>query len=204
MMAWPCSIRQADGLDFWESLEGMLVRVDDAVVVGPTNGFREAWVVGDGGHAATGVNRDGGITLAPGDFNPERIQLQAVTGLIGNPDIRLAVGDRIDHAVGVESYAFGNYEVVLTELGTVTAAARPPIRTRLDKAPDRLLIGSYNVENLDPKLEDRRSGGRSQGRYRRRCWPRPICGDRRTGRRGHGHPGHPGPAGGPGRATGPS
>jgi hypothetical protein len=132
----------ADGLDFWESLEGMLVRVDDALVVGPTNGYREFWVVSDGGRNATGINVDRGMTVAPGDLNPERIQLQAVTQLIGNPELRLAVGDRIEHAIGVVSYAFGNYEVLLTEVGPVMEAARPPLRTRLTKAPDRLLIGS--------------------------------------------------------------
>ena len=30
-----------DGLDFWESLEGMLIAVSDAEVVGPTNDFGE-------------------------------------------------------------------------------------------------------------------------------------------------------------------
>jgi predicted extracellular nuclease len=143
----------ADGLDFWESLEGMLVRVDDAVVVGPTNRFRETWVVGNGGRGVTGFNKDGGITVAPGDFNPERIKLPAVGQVIGDAEFRLTIGDRIEHVTGVVSYAFGNYEVVLTEAGPVTAAARPPIRTRLTKAAERLLVGSYNVENLDPKVE---------------------------------------------------
>ncbi len=67
---------ETDGLDFWESLEGMLVRANDLVVVGPSNGFHENWVVADNGAAASGMNTDGGITVAPGDFNPERIQLR--------------------------------------------------------------------------------------------------------------------------------
>ena len=41
-----------DGIDFYESLEGMLFQVDDVVVVGPTNGFGETWVLGDDGAAA--------------------------------------------------------------------------------------------------------------------------------------------------------
>jgi hypothetical protein len=37
-----------DGIDFYESLEGMRVQVNDALVVGPTNQYGETWVVGDG------------------------------------------------------------------------------------------------------------------------------------------------------------
>ena len=42
----------SDGLDFYESLEGMRVQVDDAVVVGPTHDFgsnRELYVLADHG-----------------------------------------------------------------------------------------------------------------------------------------------------------
>ena len=38
-----------DGLDFWESLEGMRVQVDNPVAVGPTHPFGETPVVGDDG-----------------------------------------------------------------------------------------------------------------------------------------------------------
>ena len=47
-----------DGIDYWESLEGMLLQIDDAVVVGPTNQYGETWVIGDGG--AGGDTIDGG------------------------------------------------------------------------------------------------------------------------------------------------
>ncbi len=36
----------SDGIDFYESLEGMLLQVNDAVAVGPTSGFGEVFVVG--------------------------------------------------------------------------------------------------------------------------------------------------------------
>src|SRR5919106_777429 len=64
-----------DGIDFYESLEGMRVRVNDAVAVGPRNQFGETPVVGDGSSFA-GVDtvRDG-VVIRPDDFNPERIIL---------------------------------------------------------------------------------------------------------------------------------
>jgi hypothetical protein len=64
-----------DGIDFYESLEGMLVQVNNARVVGPTNRFGEIWVVGDNGSNASGANMRGGLTLIESggvvDFNPD-------------------------------------------------------------------------------------------------------------------------------------
>jgi predicted extracellular nuclease len=82
----------SDGIDFWESLEGMLLRVNDAVVVAGTSPETpdEAWIVADGGRNATGMNSSGGITISPGDFNPERIWIE----IEGNNPPRLAIGDR--------------------------------------------------------------------------------------------------------------
>ena len=65
----------ADGLDFYESLEGMRVQVDDAVVVGGTTSFGEIAVVGDGGAHASIRTLQGGVYIRPDDFNPERIIL---------------------------------------------------------------------------------------------------------------------------------
>ncbi|PXF40551.1 hypothetical protein BWQ96_09746 [Gracilariopsis chorda] len=59
-----------DGLDFYESLEGMRVRVKNAVVISPKSRFGAIWVVGDGGVGATGLNERGALTIAQNDFNP--------------------------------------------------------------------------------------------------------------------------------------
>ena len=78
-----------DGLDFHESLEGMLVRVQRPEVVGPTNSFRELPVVAHG--AATPRTARGGVVVRPDDFNPERMILDDV--LKPMPDAN--VGDRL-------------------------------------------------------------------------------------------------------------
>ena len=63
-----------DGLDFYESLEGMLVQVNEALVVGSTDAARgEFQVVGDAGSRATTLTARGGLALLAGDSNPERI-----------------------------------------------------------------------------------------------------------------------------------
>ena len=64
-----------DGIDFWESLEGMRVTIDAPLVVSNTSEFGETDIVASLGAGATGVNERGGITISPGDYNPEKIQL---------------------------------------------------------------------------------------------------------------------------------
>src|ERR687891_610413 len=64
-----------DAIDFYESLEGMLVRVNDAAVVGATRSFGEITLLPDDGDWATGLRTPRGGILLGGydDPNPERI-----------------------------------------------------------------------------------------------------------------------------------
>ena len=135
-----------------ESMEGMLVSVADAQVVGPTNDFGEFWIVGNNGTGATGLNRLGGITTTPGDLNPERMQVQLDDPIANAADYQVKVGDRIAAVSGVLDYSFGNYEIVATALDPVTAGP-PPVLPEIVTAETDLTIGSYNVENLDTTVE---------------------------------------------------
>ena len=55
---------EEDGIDFYESLEGMLVEVQDAVAISPTNRFGEIVVLADAG-AGQQLNSRGGLNLTP-------------------------------------------------------------------------------------------------------------------------------------------
>ena len=146
-----------DGIDFYESLEGMLLQVNDAVVVGPRNSFGEAFVVGDNGADAGVRTIRGGILVRDvdpatlgdyrnGDFNPERIQLDDV--LAATPVVN--VGDRIPGAtVGVLSYDFGNFELLPL---TAPVAVSGGLQREVTEAPheNELAVATFNVENLDP------------------------------------------------------
>jgi len=144
---------QRAGIAFFETMEGMLVSVSNANVVGPTNKFGEMWVVADKGAAATGMNSYGGITSTPGDANPERIQIQFDETLVDPAGLQLKVGDAVGSITGVLSYGFGNYEIIATAVGSVTAG---PTTTSspFENGPEFVTVGSYNVANLDPKNED--------------------------------------------------
>ena len=150
----PTQIIAPDGIDFWESLEGMLVTVSDAVAVSPTTRFDEIYVLPDNGLGATGVNSRGGITIAPDDFNPERIKIQLDGDLLPDFIPQVNVGDRLGDITGVISYGFGNFQVLSTAEFTTEPGDLEPEITPIAPLADNLTIASYNLLNLDPNDED--------------------------------------------------
>jgi predicted extracellular nuclease len=137
-----------DGIDFYESLEAMLLRVHDPVVVGPTNQFGELWVLGDDGAGAGIRTVRRGIVIGPSDFNPERIQLEDDIVPDATPDAN--VGDHFtSDAVGVLDYNFGNFELQLTSALTRVDGGLQREVTRA-QGPTELAIATFNVENLSP------------------------------------------------------
>ncbi|MEA5601280.1 choice-of-anchor I family protein [Nostoc sp. UHCC 0252] len=136
-----------DGIDFYESLEGMLVQVNNPVAVSPTNSFGEIWVLADNGANATGRTARGGIVVSPNDFNPERIQIDDT--LLTGSSPKVNVGATLDTITGVVDYNFSNYEVLPTSV-TVTSNTLTREVTNLTPTNDQLTIATFNVENLDP------------------------------------------------------
>jgi predicted extracellular nuclease len=136
-----------DGIDFYESLEGMRVQVNNAVAVGPTNGFGEVMVVGDGGTNASIRTNRGGVVISATDFNPERIQLDDTLLPMSVPLVN--VGDGFTTAVGVLDYNFGNFELNVT---TALSRVDRGLVQEVTAAPSdhQIAVATYNVENLDP------------------------------------------------------
>lgn len=141
-----------EGIDFWESLEGMQVTIPAAVAVSPTAHFstnEEIWVLANDGAGATGRTERGGIAVSAGDFNPERIQIDDLNTGTLLPEVD--VGARFADMTGVVSYNFGNYEVLLPAEPTVTQASTLQREsTTLTGSAGALTVGTFNVENLDP------------------------------------------------------
>ena len=141
---------ETDGIDFYESLEGMRVTIPDAVAVSATNRFGETWTLGDDGDNATGRNGREGIALSPGDENPERIQIQFDSGILPDFSPSANVGDQLGNVTGVVDYGFGNFEVKPTEAYDVTPGPLTPEASELVGTEDQVTVASYNVLNLDP------------------------------------------------------
>jgi predicted extracellular nuclease len=135
-----------DGLDFHESVEGMLVRVNNPLAVGPSNDFDELPVVADFGLLAFPHTRRGGIFVDEDDFNPERIILDGEAGF-ATPDAH--VRDRLDSVEAIAHYSFGAFKYNVTSTPDVRSGG---LQREVTQSPGRqeLAVGSMNVENLDP------------------------------------------------------
>lgn len=132
-----------DGIDFWESMEGMLVELRDAQAVGPTNGFGELPVVTG---AASVRTARGGIAVSPTDFNPERLLLDDVLAAVPAAD----TGDTLPGPVtGVLDYSFGNPKLEILATPQVSAGGLVAESTRPARGRE-LAVATFNVENLSP------------------------------------------------------
>jgi hypothetical protein len=148
-----------DGIDFWESLEGMLVQVNDGAVVNETESFGEITLLPDNGLWATGTRTPrGGILAAPGytDFNPERLAVddEILRDRISPRPARampvMDVGARILGAiVGPLDYTFANYKIQALTVPTFLTSTIGPETTQAP-ADQEIAIATFNVENLDP------------------------------------------------------
>ena len=133
-----------DGMDFFESLEGMLVQIDNAVAITSTNRYNEVTVVADLGENADVLSETGVLVIREDDFNPERIMLD--DAFIQMPQIRL--GSRFTQPiVGVISYDFGNYRLLPIAKPVFNQAQNIFHKVEIP-GEAYLSIATYNVENL--------------------------------------------------------
>lgn len=138
-----------DGIDFYESLEGMRVQVDAALVVGATEADR-IWVVADNGADAGPRTERGGVLAQADDANPEVLQLDA---RLYPPDAtwpEVAVGAVFTTpVVGIMDYHDAAYTVHVTApiLGDATGQAFAET-TLLTGDALYLTVGALNSNGL--------------------------------------------------------
>jgi uncharacterized protein len=134
---------QQDGIDFHESLEGMLLQFDDAVASGPRNDFGEVSII-DSRIAGLRTPR-GGVIVREDDFNPERFILDDVIG--DTPEAN--TGDRFSTPiVAVSDYSFDNFKYY--PLADATATGDLQREVTEDPRATEMAVGTFNVENLSP------------------------------------------------------
>ncbi len=149
--------RSANALDFYESMEGMLLRIKDSVAVGPSNDFGELAVL-PGGAGSPRTER-GGIRYTYADPNSEKIILDDVLAPLPTAN----VGDKLPGTTdGVLDYNFGNYMLEVLTTPQLTSGGITRETTRAQRSTE-LAVATYNVENLapsDPQSKfDRLAGG---------------------------------------------
>jgi uncharacterized protein len=154
-----------DAIDFYESLEGMMLRVDNAAVVGATRSFGEITLLPNGGTWATGLRTPRGGILLGGylDPNPERITVDdeilrdlapAPRPAKAMPDMN--VGDVLTSSVtGPLDYTFSNYKIQATSTPVFVSGAIPR-ETTAAPIDQEIAVATFNVENLagtDPQAK---------------------------------------------------
>jgi predicted extracellular nuclease len=132
-------------LDFYESVEGMRVEVDNARVVGPSSTFAEQFVTTKPTQATT--YRGGTEIVAENAIPSGRLEVVALDG--SNPNV--SVNDVFSGAtIGPVDYSrFGGYVLAATTLGTVAPGGLAPV-VATPGTVKQLSVATYNVENLAP------------------------------------------------------
>ncbi|MGW1598094.1 endonuclease/exonuclease/phosphatase family protein [Streptomyces sp. NPDC002343] len=137
----------AYALDYYESLEGMNVRVADARVVTATDAHSELWVtVKPWEHRS----RRGGTVYGSYDSqNTGRLQIQSLGSTADFP--KADVGDTLSGTTTgpMDFNQYGGYTLVASGLGTLRSSGLERETTRRQSGRE-LAVATYNVENLDP------------------------------------------------------
>ncbi|MEU6018331.1 endonuclease/exonuclease/phosphatase family protein [Streptomyces sp. NPDC047515] len=136
-------------LDYYESLEGMNVRIGTSRVVGATDPYAELWVTVKPHENAS--HRGGTVYGSYTAQNTGRLQIQSLVPLAEQPFPTADVGDVLSGTTEgpLDFNQFGGYTLTARTLGKVTAKGLGRETTRKQHA-DELAVATYNVENLDP------------------------------------------------------
>lgn len=139
-----------DGIDFYESLEGMLVEINNPAVIAPQK-YGELVVLPDSGKGSR-LNSAGGLNITEFDYNPERIFVD-----MDDTSFVAKSGDYFVGTIsGVVSYGFGNYKVLADreELPTLVEGNTERETSRFHEKHKELTIASFNVENFSANTSD--------------------------------------------------
>lgn len=157
-----------DAIDFFESVEGMLVKVEKPIVgasyVSKSGSNVTISVASDAGKISPEkITKYNGFKLIEGSQNPELIQIgDLITSNIKSVYGIPMTGDQYkDDIVGVMAYDYGAYK--LQNTAELPEFVKNPLRVRetttIAPSDDKLTIASYNIENFNSKTEEARRNG---------------------------------------------
>ncbi|MEM1181623.1 MAG: endonuclease/exonuclease/phosphatase family protein [Acidobacteriota bacterium] len=138
-------IPDTDGVDFFEALEGMRVRVEDPLVVGATRRGGGLFMWAERGGGAPALHPRGGLLRREGDAKPSALYLDQ--GLGATPPT-VDVGQGLGTVHAVVDYARGGYRLRLLEPVDGHGHGPTPETTHLRGDDSHLTLASFNVLNL--------------------------------------------------------
>lgn len=140
-----------DGLDFYESLESMLVQVNSGRIVAPRNNYGEITVLADVFFESNLISSDGALLNSKNDANPEKLIVKLPTQYADEVNLGDALAKPI---IGVMDYSYGNYKLLAfspVQFRSFTKTIEPFL-----PLSEGLTLATYNVENLSPLDENKK------------------------------------------------
>lgn len=139
-------------IDFYESLECMLVTANNPVIVGPNVNSVITILPDDAAIAkADGdINSQGGVVLSENDTNTERLPLNGAINSSALDNLEnVKMGEKLASSVkGIMEYEWGAYQIYLTDNAPDIVEAKTSVDTyKYAINEDELRIGSFNVYN---------------------------------------------------------
>lgn len=141
-----------DGLDFFESLEGMRVQVNEAVVVESTNTYNEVFVISTDIANNNILSKSGALIQTESDNNPERLLIQMPDGY----NKYVYMGDILyTPIIGIMDYEFGNYRIIAINNPTFEVAQASQDGFLQEIEDNEIRLVSYNINNFNRFDEDK-------------------------------------------------
>lgn len=148
-----------DALDFYESLEGMLVRIENPLIVGADERYGEVYVLNNGGeNSSQKMTFMNGIKFTDELKSPEVLtiddDIRPITSYktrrFYDLSFRPTVGDSFTESIdGIMSYSYGKYKILnKNKLPDLLKGDNKRKETSLEWDENSLHIASYNIENF--------------------------------------------------------
>ena len=132
---------ETEALDYWESLEGMLVEVTKPKVTGPQ--YKGDIYVLPGDYKGQKLNNIGGVNLRPGAQNTEVLPVT-----VGNKFVAKAKDYFNENISGVVTYKNKTYKIDPNSVPKIQDGGLKREVSKIYPAEDKLTIASYNIENF--------------------------------------------------------
>ncbi len=139
---------EEDSIDFYESLEGMRIQIDEGLTVGAYENNMVTVVPNKGEFSLGLISPEGGVVISEDTLHPEILTL---SGSSNNSLPEVEVGDIfVDSVSGVMTYQYGIYKMLVDgndyQVEQATYDKNP--QTTLTETENGLRVASYNVYNL--------------------------------------------------------
>ncbi|WP_144561720.1 DUF6359 domain-containing protein [Bacillus mycoides] len=137
-----------DAIDFYESLEGMRVRMQTPKIIAPQKNGNLYVTVENGSDKV--VTKYGTPLLDENQFNPERLSLKV------SRDYVAKVGDQFTGDItGVVGYDYGAYRISpVTELPSITDGGFKQVGANIQPRLGKLTVATYNIENFSANKKE--------------------------------------------------